>query len=253
MPSTLTGLLIFVALLLPGFVHYSERRRRIPLSQDSALLETTNLVAVSLVADGVAVSLFAIGRWLRPSALLDPREFLSDPGAFVVGHPGLALRTGIGLLAIATATAWLLALQPGPLKRVSQWFAPTIVDSSAWYHVFEQRRDRQDGDVRRISAIVPWRRPMRNVNVDPKYVHVGCTLRGGGYVSGIVDWYSTATEESDDRGLVLAPPLSRTSGGNALDVDGVGRIVLAARDIAVMEVTFVDDVSWPDNEASSDT
>ena len=199
-----------------------------PLTPDSPLLETVNLVAVSLLADTVALSLFALGRLWRPSAFFDLQRFLMDPSGFLVERPGLTLRTAIGLLLVAIAVAWLLAARPGPLARLVPWFAPTLLDVPAWYHVFEASQEEYLDE--------------------PNYVHIGCTLKSGGYISGILAWYSTDTAETDDRNVVLAPPLLRENAeGKAVDMTGVGRVILSAREIAVMEVTFVASLDWAES------
>lgn len=219
MPSTLAGLLIFVALLLPGFLHYTWRRREVPLRPESPLAETANLVTVSLVADALAVSLFAVGRIFLPDLLLDPREVLRSPGDFLVENLTTATVTGAALLLVAAVIAWAVAARIWPIDRVASWFSPAIVDAPGWYQVFE-------------SAL------------PDQYVHVGCTMAGGGYVSGIVDWYSTETEEADHRSLVLAPPFHRETTIGEVDTSRVGRLIISARDIVVMEVTYLTSLDW---------
>lgn len=218
MPSSLAGLLIFIALLMPGFVHHTWRRRTVPLRPDSPLLETTNLVTISLVADLAALTLFGVARWIWPSAFLDPAGFLAEPKQFFIENLGAASRTAVGLLFIATLIAWLIAARVPPLRWLATRFDPSIVDVPAWYEVFEA--------------------------LDDKYVHVGCSMKGGGYISGILAWYSTDTAETDDRSLVLAPPFRRIEADGSVDVSMVGRIVLSARDIEVMEVTYLESLDW---------
>lgn len=220
MPGTLTGLLIFVAMLIPGFIHYSWRRRLVPMSSDSPLLETAKLATISLLANIVAVGVFALGRVVWPDALLNPRAFLDDPGAFFANNPGEALLTALAMLVVACGVAWLIAEQPGKLKQIGEWFAPTILVTSAWYEVFEELDDAD------------------------KYLHVGCTLRDGGFLSGTLSWYSTDTEEGEARGLALGPPFYRRGPGGEADMTGVSRVVLSARDITAMEVSLIDDLSW---------
>lgn len=224
MPSSLAGLLIFVMLLVPGFVHHTWRRRTVPLRPDSPLLETANLVTISLVADVTALALFGVARWVRPSAFLDPADFLAAPRQFFIDHLGAASRTAVGLLFLATLIAWLIAARVPPLRWVATRFDPAIVDVPAWYEVFEA--------------------------LDDKYVHIGCSMKGGGYISGILAWYSTDTDETDDRSLVLAPPFRRIEADGPVDVSMVGRIVLSARDIEAMEVTYLESLDWETNDDS---
>lgn len=224
MPSTLVGLLIFIGLLVPGFVHHTWRRRTVPLRPDSPLLETASLVTISLVADLTALALFGIARWVRPSAFLDPADFLAAPRQFFIDNLGAASRTALGLLILATLVALLIAARVPPLRWLSARFDPAIVDVPAWYEVFEA--------------------------LDDKYVHVGCSMKGGGYISGVLAWYSTDTDETDNRSLVLAPPFRRLEADGSVDVSRVGRIILAARDIDVMEVTYLESLDWETSDDS---
>jgi hypothetical protein len=47
MPTTLSGLLIFVVLIVPGLTHYVQRRARTPQRTLSPLVETAALITVS--------------------------------------------------------------------------------------------------------------------------------------------------------------------------------------------------------------
>lgn len=218
MPSTLVGLLIFVVLMVPGYVHHTWRRRKVPLRPDSPLLETASLVAISLVADVAALALFGIARSIRPSAFLDPAQFVAEPQQFFIDNLGLTSLTAVGLLMVATLVAWLIAARVPPLGWLATRFDPSIFDVPAWYEVFEAHED--------------------------AYVHVACSIKDGGFVAGILAWYSTDTDENDDRSLVLAPPLRRIEDGESVDVSMVGRIVLSARDIETMEVTYLESLDW---------
>jgi hypothetical protein len=92
---------------------------------------------------------------------------------------------------------------------------PVITDVSAWYQMFEAEPD--------------------------KRVYVGCDLHSGVYVAGALAWYSTDTEETGDRDLVLGPPLTKVTDGEVHAVDEVQRIVVSAREIAALYVTYLDD------------
>ena len=60
MPTTLTGLLIFVALLTPGLLHYIQRRALSDQPQVSALVEAGTLAIISLVTNLIAVGIFGL-------------------------------------------------------------------------------------------------------------------------------------------------------------------------------------------------
>jgi hypothetical protein len=78
------------------------------------------------------------------------------------------------------------------------------------------------------------------------YAFVGCELKDGSYVGGRLAWYSTEVVENGDRDLVLAPPLHyRLAGGPDQELVDVERVILAARDISRLDVSYVT-ITLPD-------
>jgi Family of unknown function (DUF6338) len=67
MPTTLTGLLLFVVLLLPGFAYLVGKERNGTERQTSPFRETIAIVAASTTAELAVLALFAIPRWLWPT------------------------------------------------------------------------------------------------------------------------------------------------------------------------------------------
>ena len=88
---------------------------------------------------------------------------------------------------------------------------------SAWYHVFDEGP---------TGALV----------------YVGCDLRDGSYVGGLLDWYSTEVDETADRDFVIAEPITYRPPDSSDDrtIDGFSRLVLSARDVARLYVSYVD-------------
>jgi hypothetical protein len=100
-------------------------------------------------------------------------------------------------------------------------FNPVVVDSSTWYHVFESVPPSDNG-----------RNP---------YPYVECHLSDGTYVAGRLSWYSTEIDETADRELSLvAPPEEHQSERNGA-VTGNSIVILSAREIRRMIVTWVDE------------
>ncbi|MEV0148131.1 MULTISPECIES: DUF6338 family protein [unclassified Nonomuraea] len=64
MPTTISGLLLLVALLFPGFAYIISRDRAGAERRVSAWRETTSVVVVSVVADLTVLVLFLVLRTL---------------------------------------------------------------------------------------------------------------------------------------------------------------------------------------------
>lgn len=236
MPTTLGGLLIFVLLLVPGFIHYVQRRSQVPQRTLSPLVETANLATVSVVTNALAIAAFGLARIFLPDHSPDIGRFLIEGTGYAAPRLGYLLLWGGGLLAFSSALALALGSRPHGLRALSTRFAPAIVDVSAWYHVFEEG---PVGDL----------------------VYVGCDLQDGSYVGGLLDWYSTAVEETADRDLCLAEPLTfQPAGGEdeldperegpdepepeepqVQDLEGVSRVVVSAREVSRMYVSYLSE------------
>ncbi len=108
-------------------------------------------------------------------------------------------------------------MRPRPIEAVAERFAPAIVDVSAWYHAFDE-------------------------GPQGATVYVGCDLRDGSYVGGLLDWYSTEVVETADRDFVIAAPITyRPSGSNEdRTIDGFSRLILSVRDVARLYVSYVE-------------
>ena len=162
--------------------------------------------------------MYALARSFLPSTVPSLLPLIDDPRAYVLSAPGEALVSVGVLLLLAVGFAALLAARVWPFGWVARRFAPSIVDASAWYHVFES-------------------------GPDGHYVYVGCRLGGGQYVGGVLDWYSTDVKESNDRGISIAHPLTWVEDGNCIELGDVERIVLSAGDIDVLSVSFIKELT----------
>lgn len=120
-------------------------------------------------------------------------------------------------LALSSGLAVLLGVRPRFIQTIAERFTPAIVDVSAWYHVFDEGPE----DAR---------------------VYVGCDLRDGSYVGGLLDWYSTDVDETADRDFVIAEPITYRPPDSDEDgtIEGFSRLVLSARDVARLYVSYVD-------------
>src|SRR4051812_31657216 len=223
MPTTVTGLLLFVLYLVPGFLYVTQRRARTPQPSVSPLVETANLVTVSTFTNLLAVLLFGVVRYAMSAHTPDPRRMVVDGWSYTQYRLPYVGLWAIGLLGVSSAAAFILGRRPRWIERFSVGFAPSIVDISAWYQAFE------DGP-------------------PDCYVFVGCDLRDGSYVDGLLDWYSTEVAETADRDLLLAEPIRYRAAGtaDAVPVADFSRLILSARDISRLYVTFLSELpEWP--------
>ena len=219
MPSTLGGLLIFVAFLVPGFLYFIQRRRLVPQKSVSTLVETATFTTVSLATNLVTAGLFAILRVFLPTHTPDLGKAILQGKAYVAPHLGYLLAWATGILFVSSSLALLLALGPQRVRRLPKWLTPDIVQASAWYRVM-------------------------NDEVPPGcQTFVGCDLRDGSYVSGFVDWFNTDVDEVAERDLALASPITVIRDGKSQTVE-FPRLVISARDVVRLYV------SYPENEAS---
>ena len=137
MPTTLVGLLLFAGLLVPGFVHYTQRRWRVPQRSLSPLVETANLVTVSMATNAVVLTLFGAYRSWQPDHAPDVRRVVLDGWSYSGDRIGYLSLWAATLLAASSGLAYLLGVRPRWIEGFSARFAPSIVDLSTWYYVFE--------------------------------------------------------------------------------------------------------------------
>ena len=214
MPTTFVGLIVFVSFLTPGFLYTAQRRVLAPQANRSALMETTSVVAISLATNVLVVGVFGLLRILSPTHTPDIGKLLKSDSGYWLENLPYVTSWALAVLAVSCATSVVLARWEAPQRLVTAVFAPIIVDSSAWSEVFATEAG--------------------------SYVHAGMELADGTYVSGRVVWFSTEVVESGDRDLVLGPPLQVRSEAGVEELK-VQRIVVAARHITRIDVTYVEE------------
>jgi hypothetical protein len=96
MPTTLTGLLLFVVLLLPGFAYLVGRERHGVERRVSALRETVSIAAASITAELIVLAATAV-IWANT---VDVADALKQPG----DHAATLIPWGVGLLIAASAS-----------------------------------------------------------------------------------------------------------------------------------------------------
>lgn len=225
-PSDLTGLLLFVVLLWPGFGYNSVRARRRPDRQLTSLQQTVIIVTASLSALAATGVVFAIIRALLPGVTPDVRAVLFSTHAYLQGHYVRTAWWAFAFLAVAIAGAvgTAEAQDSGWLSRSRYLRAlaapPDPSTQSGWWIAF---------------------RPGLEAGHE---VHVGCTLDDGSYVSGRLRSYSQVAEDTADRDLVLRAPIKVRPRGaaEAREVPNISWMTISARHVVTMTVTYVSRV-----------
>ncbi|MER7244672.1 DUF6338 family protein [Kribbella sp. NPDC000426] len=235
MPTTLTGLLLFVVLLLPGFAYQVGKERRGTERTASVLRETGAVVAVS-VASEAAVLIATSWLWSRH---IDFGRLVRQPRTYWHCHPATLLWWAIGLLAAAIAVAYMVTLFRG--ARVPRWGHRV----AGW---LKQIRIKNHRPVfvalrwtwRRITFVHPstmsaWAALFRDANAFEMLVEI--RLIDGAWVSGSLMSYSTIGADTSDRELILGPPIKwRGPKGKDLHNYPVSNVAISARQISAMFV-----------------
>jgi len=207
MPNSLAGLLVFVAVLLPGFVFITIYTWDRPRRRWSTLEETAAILLASMIAETVVAGLYA-GIRLRTAT--------AEPGLdLLILKPAEHLGWVAGLLAeasvLAALTAWLLRG-----RRVH----PAV--TSSWWTLFDSS----------------W------VEGDTTYVQ--CVLDDGSSVTGVLGDWNTCQEESPDRDIILKRPITyRPPGGQEYLEHRVSAVCISASRIVAMFVANSDEHGEP--------
>ena len=82
-PTTLTGLLLFVVLLLPGFAYLVGKERHGTERRLSPFRETVAIVAASVTSELFVLIVFAAIRALWPSRTPDVGALIRDAGSYL--------------------------------------------------------------------------------------------------------------------------------------------------------------------------
>lgn len=213
MPTSLVGLVLFVALLTPGFTYLTTRDRLMAVRQLSPLRETATVATVSFGCDLVAVAVFAVVRGAWPHATLDVGRLVREGGPYAEQHYLALITTAILLLVGASAAAGLAGHMMG---------------------------SRTSGDSRPIEWLSGWSKAFNAAPDTYKVLH--CELLDGSLISGSLLSFTPQLEETVDRSLVLTAPLTIRQPTDAQAQPWPnGTVVLSAGQIKHVAVAYMDE------------
>lgn len=101
MPSSFTGLVLFVLLLAPGFTFAAQRERRAPRRQRSAFGETVLLGLTSFLCDIAALLVFGALRATIPDHTPDVGMLVREGRTYFDANYAYITWWVVGLLALA--------------------------------------------------------------------------------------------------------------------------------------------------------
>ena len=223
MPTTFVGLLLFVLLLAPGLTYRAYRAPNVPVQKLSALRELGGVALRSTIFDTLALAVFGLARVVFTSATPDVGALVRDPGSYLHAHYLRTVWWTVGVLAFACLMAVLVAVFIGSAKanawRASSWFSwmlprGAVTEDSAWQIALGAYPDKDK--------------------------HVGLMLDDGQYIDGYLWNFSADTDETADRDIALQTPRLREAGATDLKDMSQDGIVVSARNIKAITVTYLD-------------
>jgi uncharacterized protein DUF6338 len=210
LPSTTTGILLFLLVAAPGILFDLLRKRHRPGWTESVLHETGRIILASVALTALSLLVLAGLRTAWAAAMPDIEAWLRDGSKYVPDNYRLIARTAILLLflslGLAWAADWLLRRRPGgDLRRISAWFALFRAGAP--------------------QGALPYAR---------------VRLKSGDVYAGYVVYYSEELPLSD-RELVLGAPLvHRPPDGDSRELDGRWqRIMVSGSDVEALWVSYI--------------
>lgn len=179
-PSTLTGILLFLVLLLPGFVFITLRERHQPTRKLSVFRETSIVVAATIAAYVLPSLLVFIAVLLSAAFRSEVAHALSGPAEYAAAHPFRAF----GALAIWVIVGAALGALLG--SRPLRPFLISTPGGSAWWKLFQPDKTVISGDYS---------------------TEVTATLEDGSVITGTLYSWNRDAEDTPDREFTLQAPL----------------------------------------------
>lgn len=222
MPTTFSGLLVFLALLAPGFAFLVvfERGAR-PTIERSVLRETATIVLASLACNTTSGALFALIRHCGWIDTPSPSKLLTEGKTYFAENLGLVSGWALALFLFALAVAVLAAgvlnrprVQSELAKR-TKWLVPGVTMNSAWWKLL---KDEEPESYRRLT----------------------CTLDDKTVIEGWLTSLNPSANETADRELTLSAPLRITRPESEPERIKHGSIAISANRIQHLYVSYWD-------------
>lgn len=223
MPNSVTGLVLLLVSLAPGYVYLLlAERQGAPLRTHSAFRETAQVILASVLALAATAALFGVARLICPGHIPSVAPLVRHPRSYWQDHfVGVTLwATGLLLLACFIAYLWG-AHAIG--RRIGEWTAGKPVVGLLW----------PESGTRFESA---WTKLFEGLN-EGSFRYVSCLLTDGSTAAGWLFSYNAQVTENTDRELVLSSPVIVTERGHVRVVED-GAVSLSARNIVRLEVTW---------------
>ncbi|HVD03693.1 MAG TPA: DUF6338 family protein [Candidatus Dormibacteraeota bacterium] len=222
MPTTLTSLLLFVILLLPGFVYLTGKERSGTERHVSPFRETVTIITASVTTEIAVLILFAIIRTGWPSLTPDVGALVRGGSTYLRDHYQEFAIWGASLLAFSVALAYTVTI-PALRSTLAKWHLvgeyPHSSAVSAWWMLFE----RLAGD---------------------RQIEVGCVLDDGSYMRGHLRSFNTSADDDADRELVLVAPITYRPAGDEEEYEyPVSTACISARHIVTMFVNYLEEAA----------
>ncbi|MDO0934531.1 DUF6338 family protein [Streptomyces sp. DG2A-72] len=206
MPTTITGLVLLVILLLPGLTFVIVQERRGSEHRLTPFRETGVVVFGSVIAEMFTLGIFGVARALMPGLTPDVGRIVREGTEYARNHYVEICWWAVGLLLFSCLVAAIAAL----LTRNN----PHPSAASAWWIMFD--------------SWFPGENPV-----------VGCVLEDGSYVEGRQASFNVSSDDSPDRDLVLVEPLKyRAPGAAEATPFPWGAVCISARQIVTMFVSY---------------
>ncbi|MBT1669643.1 hypothetical protein KK092_09640 [Curtobacterium flaccumfaciens pv. flaccumfaciens] len=225
-PSTLTGILLFLVLLLPGFVFVTLRERHQPTRKLSVFRETSVVLAATTGAYALPALTIVIAAAVCPLVRSEVALALSGPASYASEH---AFRS------TAALGSWVLAGSAMAALLGSPWLRPLLVGTpggSAWWKLFAPDKSVISGDYS---------------------TEVTATLEDGSVLTGTLYSWNRDAEDTPDREFTLQAPiwLQAPDSSTVSELDAA-TVAVSARVVRYLTVRYlVADPSVPSNVSAT--
>jgi hypothetical protein len=228
MPTTLTGLLLFVVLLLPGFAYLVGKERAGTERRASPFRETVAIISASVTSELFVLVLLS-PFWSRA---LDVDELVSDPGGYWQERPGLLALWGLAILLASTGVAYA-ATRPSIRNPSWGWL------ERKWVRRLRERLPWLQSEYPHSSSVSAWWLMFETWKLD-REIYVGCVLEDGSFVQGSLESFNNAADDVPHRELVLLPPIRyRQPNGRTISDLQCDALCISASRVVMMQVDYV--------------